>query len=104
MVLECLHSLRYSFNVHPGAAIRTISTFGEGVSVFASAPVGCGLDAEIADVSSLSTTLIDLTDLQTGVASDIDGTLTLPKQSGRNRRTAQPVRYKITEASFNIYT
>lgn len=103
VVVECLHALQTVFAVDILPFIRTLTTMNTGLSVMFSAPVHCGIDQQIATLSEMADTIIDLNNLQTGYAPDVDGTLKLVKQQGKWQLNSSSNRYKITEPSFKIY-
>ncbi|PXF46472.1 hypothetical protein BWQ96_03707 [Gracilariopsis chorda] len=103
IVVECVHALQTVFAVDILPFIKTLTTMQKGLSVMLSAPVHCGIDRQIATLADMADTIIDLNNLQTGYAPDVDGTLKLVKQQGKWQLNSSTNRYKITEPSFKIY-
>lgn len=104
VVIECLHSLRFSFAVDPSAFIRSLSAIDPSISIIMAAPVACGIDRDLSSITSLAHNVIDLSDLRTGVATDIDGHIVVAKSNGRWLSDPQQRRYKITDRTFTIST
>lgn len=104
LVIECLHSLSFCFAVDPPAFIRTLTSAPFNLSVIVSAPIGCGIDKDISNLCSIAENVIELSDLRTGVAIDIDGLITVCKRNGQwsLAGSKKSTRYKITTTSFNI--
>lgn len=102
VVIECLHALRFSFAVDPSAFVRSLSALDPTVSVIMAAPIGCGIDGDLSSITTLAHNVIDLSDLRTGVATDIDGLIAVSKSNGRWISNPQHRRYKITDTSFSI--
>lgn len=102
LVIECLHSLVYAFSIDALAFIRTLTSKLYGLSVIISAPVASGIDKQISNLSSISTNVIDLSDLKTGVSVDIDGIITTSKREGNWINNPQQRRYKMMKNGFTI--
>lgn len=104
VVIECLHALRFSFAVDPCAFVRSLTAIDPSISIIIAAPVACGIDRDLSSITSLAHNVIDLSDLRTGVATDIDGHVVVSKSNGRWLSDPQQRRYKITDRTFNIST
>lgn len=104
LVIECLHSLSFCFAIDSPAFIRTLTSAPFNLSVIVSAPIGCGIDKDISNLCSIADNVIELSDLRTGVAVDIDGLITVYKRNGQwsLAGSKKSTRYKITTNSFNI--
>lgn len=103
VVIECLHALRFAFAVDPSAFVRTLTTLRpNGLAVILAAPIACGIDDDLSSIAYIADNVIDLTDLRTGIAIDIDGLITVSKQNGKWQKNSQSRRYKITETAFKI--
>lgn len=100
IIIECLNALRFAFGVDPSAFVRTLT--GLNLSVIACAPTACCIDENISDISTIADNVINLSDLRTGVAVDIDGLISVPKTSGQWILKCESRRYKITPSAFNI--
>ena len=103
VLVECLHALKFVFGINPAAFVRSLSSLHEGISVIACAPTGCDLDEEITSLVTVGDMIIELTDLRTGYAEDIDGMIRVAREGGR-WIDGSARRYKITTTGFNIYT
>lgn len=104
IVIECLHALRFSFAVDPSAFVRSLTAIDPSLSIIMAAPVACGIDKDLSSITSLAHNVIDLLDLRTGVATDIDGHVVVSKSNGQWLSHPQQRRYKITDKTFNIST
>lgn len=105
VVIECLHSLKFIFNINPSAFVRGLLTPNDGLSVILACPIESGLDDDIVSLSEIADTIIDLGELQTGVANDVDGLIKLAKIHGRWHQIPNNLPYQVAEnSSFNIYT
>lgn len=102
LIIECIHSLKFVFSVDPSALTRVLTSSSFGLAVVLAAPFGCGVNEEMSDISTIADNIIDLSDLRTGVATEIDGLLSLTKSNGQWNPKAVPRRYKVTQSSFNI--
>lgn len=103
ILIECLHALRYTFDVDPAAAVRSLLSHNTGLSVVAVAPVVPDLRLDLTNLSQLAENVIDLRDLRTGTAPDVDGLITVTKRDGKWTQSEQQRRYKITDNNFTIY-
>lgn len=103
IVIECLHSLHNVFGVNPIAFVHSLLGFHFGFSLLVASPKGSTIDNEIEDLTDLADHILDLHDLQTGVADDIDGIITVSKKQGRWDLAQTPRRYHLTESSFVVY-
>lgn len=102
LILECIHALKFAFSVDPSALTRVLTSSVFGLAVVLAAPFDCGVNEEISDISAIADNIIDLSDLRTGVATEIDGLLTLTKFNGQWIPKSNPRRYKVTQSTFNI--
>lgn len=101
--VECMYSLRFVFGIHAPSFVRTLTSLGTGLSVIIAAPTACGIDNNIFSLIDIADTVIDLSDLNTGVAIDIDGLIRISKQNGQWATKHPPKRFKVTNTAFNIY-
>lgn len=104
VVIECVYSLKAIFGVNPSAFVRSLLSPAVNLSVLAACPTGCSIDGDIASLSDIADSVFDLQDLQTGVATDVDGMLRVAKEKGRWKPAAYARRYQVTDASLKIYT
>lgn len=104
IVIECLYSLKYVFGVDPSAFVRSLISPNTNFSVISACPTNCGIDQDIESLADIADSICDLQDLQTGVATDVNGMLRVMKKNGCWNPASQAQRYRITEASFKIYT
>lgn len=103
VAIECIHALKMVFGVDPSAFVRSLLLPELQLNVIASCPTQCGIDEDICSLSDIADAVIDLSDLKTGVAADVDGTMRIAKEGGRWQPRNTWNRYFVTDAALKIH-
>lgn len=104
VVVECVQALRMVFGVDPSAFSRSLLVPELQLNVIVGCPMKCGIDTDIRSLEDIADVVFDLSDLQTGVSTDIDGTVRIVKEGGRWQPRNARKRYLLTEAALKIHT
>lgn len=104
VVIECLYSLECVFGIDPVAFVRSVLGCNASLSILLGFPAGWAYDYRVDGLNELADHILDLHDLRTGVAEDVDGTIRISKQEGRWCVVKTSSRYRVTESSFIINT
>lgn len=102
VIIECLQSLKVIFGVDPKAFVRSILSHGTNIRILAASPVGCNVDKDVQNLAEIADLVLDLFDLKTGVATDIDGVLSVTKDRGRWKSEIVRRRYFMTPNALKV--
>lgn len=104
VVIECSYSLKYVFGVDPVAFIHALLGGDGPLSVLVACPAGFGDADDLDELADLADGVVDLRDLQTGVAEDMDGLIEVAKEHGRWAADVKSYRYHAVDSSFEIFS